>query len=308
MTAADVRDVGKRLSNWGRWGDDDQIGTLNFIGEAEVKAALSLPQRGRVISCAIDFNADGPMPDRGRYNPRHLMVETGAGMNLPGGFCYADDVLEMSLQSATQWDGLSHVHYDGQMYNGKSSSLITSFGAGANAITEVCNGIVGRAVLLDIARLKGRDYLEPGTSISPEDLDECASQEGVEIRTGDIVMVRTGTVGRAVAAGAWESSFVFGPSAGLAFECADWLHTKEVAAVACDNVAVEVMPGPITDCLMPLHMVCLRDIGLTFGEIFNLDPMAEACAASGTYEALLTAPPLPITGAVGSPVNPLVIV
>jgi kynurenine formamidase len=308
MNSTDVRAVGKRLSNWGRWGDDDQLGTLNHIGPEQVTHALSLPRQGRVISCAIDFNADGPMTNRGRYNPRLYMLQTGVGMHLPGGFCYADDVIEMSLQAATQWDALAHVHYDGLMYNGRPSSLITSRGAGANSIDAVRHGVVGRAVLLDIARFVGRDCLEGATEISPEQLDGCAAAAGVEIRIGDIVLVRTGVVGRQVTAGRWDADFLGGASPGLSFECAEWLHGHEIAAVAADNVAVEVMPGSVEDCMLPLHMVCLRDLGMTFGEIFNLDLLAEACAASGRYEGFLTAPPLPITGAVGSPINPLVII
>jgi kynurenine formamidase len=305
LTATDVRKLGARLSNWGRWGDQDQLGTLNFIGPEQRAAATSLPRSGQAISLAIDFNADGPMPDRGRFNPRHIMTETGAGQNLPGGFQYADDIFEMSLQSATQWDALSHAFYDGQLYNGYASSTITSAGASLNSITAVRNGVVGRGVLLDVAGSRGVGSLPPGTAISAADLQKCADDQGVLISTGDIVLVRTGAVGQAVATGNWESSFVFGPSSGLALDCAEWLHDKQIAAVAADNVAVEVMPNDAEDCLMPLHMVCQRDMGLIFGEIWNLDELAVALRASGTYEFLLVAPPLPVSGAVGAPVNPI---
>ncbi|MBL7496646.1 cyclase family protein [Frankia sp. CNm7] len=307
LTAQDVRRYGKRLSNWGRWGDDDELGTLNHIGAEQIAAALALPRANRSVSLAIDFGADGPMPDQGRYNPKHVMVETGATMELPGGFRYADDTVEMSLQAATQWDSLAHVFYDGMLYNGRPSSLVTESGAAANAITAVRDGVVGRGVLLDVARQRGIPWLEPGTAIQPDELAACAAAQGVGVRRGDLVLVRTGAVGQQLAAGTWDPSFVFGPSAGLGFACAEWMSVNEIAAVAADNVAVEVMPGEVDDCLMPLHMVCQRDMGLIFGEIFNLERLSTACAASGRYEFLLVAPPLPFVGAVGSPVNPLAI-
>lgn len=307
LTAQDVRQLGKRVSNWGRWGEGDELGTLNHIGAAEVLQATALPRTGRVISCAIDFGAGGPMPDAGRFNPSHVMVETGEGMEMPGGFCYADDTVQMSLQAATQWDGLAHVFYDGLLYNGKPSSLVTEAGAAVNSITAVRHGIVGRGILLDVARHRGVPFLAPGSAVEPEELDACAAAQGVEVRRGDIVLVRTGGVGQNIAAGSWDSSFVFGPSAGLSFGCAEWFATHENAAVAVDNVAVEVLPGDYDDCIMPLHMVCLRDLGMTFGEIFNLEALSEDCADNSTYEFLLTAPPLPFVGAVGSPVNPLAI-
>jgi kynurenine formamidase len=307
LTAQDVREYGKRLSNWGRWGDDDELGTLNFIGAEQVRAALALPREGRSLSLAIDFAADGPMPDQGRYNPKHIMVETGATMELPGGFRYADDTVEMSLQAATQWDSLAHVFYDGMLYNGRPSSLVTQSGAAANAITAARDGVIGRGVLLDVARQRDVPWLEPGTVAQPADLDACAAAQGVEIRRGDIVVVRTGAVGQQLATGKWDPSFVFGPSAGLGFRCCEWLAAHQIAAVAADNVGVEAMPGEVEDCLMPLHMVCQRDMGLIFGEIFNLEALSRACAQSGRYEFLLVAPPLPFVGAVGSPVNPLAI-
>ena len=230
----------------------------------------------------------------------------GEGLELPGGFQYADDTADLTLQGATQWDALSHVFYDGQMFNGFSSSLITSEGAGANSIDKMRNGVVSRGVLLDIARHQELPWLPDGTAILPDELDECALAQGLEIRPGDVVLIRTGRVGRALEEG-WTESFVFGPNPGLSVHCAGWLHDSMIAAVGVDNVGVEVQPGEVDDCMMPLHMIALRNIGLTFGEIFNLELLGDACASLGRFEFLFTAPPLPILGAVGSPINPLAI-
>ncbi|MGO8862496.1 MAG: cyclase family protein [Acidimicrobiales bacterium] len=307
-----MRELGERYSNWGRWGADDERGTANFITEQVVLAACAIPRVGRVVSCAIDFHLDGPMPydeptvPGARYNVQHRMTVTGEGLELPGGFQYADDTADLTLQGATQWDALSHVFYDGQMFNGFSSSLITSEGAGANSIDKMRNGVVSRGVLLDIARHQELPWLPDGTAILPDELDECALAQGLEIRPGDVVLIRTGRVGRALEEG-WTESFVFGPNPGLSVHCAGWLHDSMIAAVGVDNVGVEVQPGEVDDCMMPLHMIALRNIGLTFGEIFNLELLGDACASLGRFEFLFTAPPLPILGAVGSPINPLAI-
>jgi kynurenine formamidase len=313
ITAADVRDIGERLSNWGRWGDDDERGTLNFVTPEVVKAACAVPREGRVISLAIDFHADGPMPfpaGQGRYNVQHRMTETGVGQEMPGGFQYSDDAVDLVLQSGTQWDALAHVFYDGFLYNGRPASVVTEHGAGANSIDKIRAGVLSRGVLLDIARHRGVQWLDDGEAIGPDELAACADAAGIEVRRGDVVVVRTGRVGRAAVEG-WTPEFVFGPNPGLSVHCAEWLHVNEVAAVAVDNVAVEVQPVPggeeVEDCLMPLHMICLRNIGLTFGEIFDLEELGTACAELGRHEFLLTAPPLPILGAVGSPINPLAV-
>jgi kynurenine formamidase len=312
LTLDMVKEWGRELSNWGRWGDDDQIGTLNLLTPEKVRAGAALVRTGRVISCAIDFGKDGPMPAGGspgigRFNPLLTMTQTGANQHLPGGFQYADDEIQMTLQAATQWDALAHAFYDDVMYNGRPQSLIDHHGASANSIHNVRNGIAGRAVLLDIARHKGVPSLDDGFAIMPDDLDACATAEAVKVGAGDILLIRTGRTGRATTDGGYGDSFVFGPTPGLSVRCAHWLKLHDVAAVAADNVGVEVMPSEVPGAMMPLHMICLRDMGLTFGEIFDLDELGAACAESGVYEFFLSAAPLPIIGAVGSPINPLAI-
>ena len=212
LTDQTVREWGAELSNWGRWGDDDEIGTLNLITPDRVAEAAASVREGVVVSCAIDFNADGPMPGQGRFNPRHTMTQTGHDQQFPGGFRYADDDLELTLQCATQWDALSHVYYDDHLYNGRPSSVITSDGALANSIDRLRERVVGRGVLLDVAADAGTEALEDGTAVTPDDLDSAAAAQGVEVRAGDVLLVRTGRTGRARRDGAWGTSFVFGPS------------------------------------------------------------------------------------------------
>jgi kynurenine formamidase len=313
IDARTVREWGELYSNWGRWGEDDERGTLNFITPERVLAACALPRRGLVISCALPFDAKGPQSGLGgRHNPIHRMLATGsdalAGAQdfLPGGFNYADDAVTMPLQCGTQWDALAHVFYDGRMYGGRDVRLVTSGGARANSIDRIANGVVARGVLLDLPRLTKQPWLEDGTRILPGHLDACAEAEGVAIEPGDVLLVRTGMLTRCLEQKSWKG-YCGGPAPGLSVHCARWLYERELAAVATDTWGVEVIPNETQDCFQPLHMISLRNTGLLFGEIFHLDALAEACAEDGRYAFLFCAPPLPITGAVGSPINPLAI-
>ena len=312
LTAETVRRWGRRYSNWGRWGPDDQRGTLNFITPDRVLAACALPRRGLVVSCALPFDRNGPQPPGGsRHNPIHVMLADGGdalsgAQHYPGGFQFADDAIHMPLQCGTQWDALAHVFYDGRMYNDRDIRLVSSRGARANSIDQLANGVVARGVLLDVPRMLGEPWLEDGTRVRPEDLDLCAERQGVAVESGDVLLVRTGMLKRCLEAGSWEG-YCGGPAPGLSMHCAGWLHEREVAAVATDTWGVEVIPNETSDCFQPLHMICLRDIGLLLGEIFQLESLADACAEDGRYAFLFSAPPLPITGAVGSPINPLAI-
>ncbi len=313
LDAQTVREWGKRYSNWGRWGADDQIGALNLITRQRVLAACALPRTGRVISCALPFDQHGPQTGfAGRHNPIHVMLAdggdalSGAQDFIPGGFRYADDAVTMPLQCGTQWDALGHVFYDGKMYNDRDISLVTSGGAMQNGIEHIKHGVVGRGVLLDIPRARQLPWLEDGTPILPDELDRCAESVGVTIESGDIVLVRTGMMTRCLEQKSWKG-YCGGPAPGLSIHCARWLFEREVAAVATDTWGIEVLPNETPDCFQPLHMISLRNSGVCFGEIFFLDDLAEACAEDGSCAFLFTAPPLPITGAVGSPINPLAI-
>ena len=301
----DFRQVGKRLSNWGRWGDTDERGTVNLITPERIVAASGLIKRGAVFDLGIPFDASGPQPGRGRINPVRLMSQTGDQQQFRGAFHFSDDYVFMPLQSASQWDGLAHVYYDDQLYNGFPASDVGPQGALHCSIDKLAKGIVGRGVLLDIARLHGVDWLQAGEVITPEDFDAAAAAQGVEVLPGDIVFFRTGWR-RKFKQERDPAAFMSGePGIGLA--CAQWLHDHDVAVIASDNWAIEVVPGENPDEMMEVHMVLIRDMGMTLGEILDLDELAEDCAADGVYEFFTAAPPIKFTRAVGSPINPLAI-
>lgn len=316
------RDVVDEVSNWGRWGEDDQLGTLNLIGPDEVRAAASLIRTGQVVPLGVPLDGWLPNSRTGfRRNPQHLMVVDGGdddladkskGFVTPGGrnalqvmhgdFRFTEDMLILPSQAGTQWDGIPHVYYDRQMYNGYPSASITSFGASRCGIEHAARkGVVGRGVFLDVARHHSVGVLPAGYGISPAELDEVAAAEGVEIRLGDIVLVRTGAWGKFL--GDRDGKEYLLDYAGLTWECAIWAHQHDVAAIAMDNSQVEVL----ADGTHPLHRLCIRNMGMLLGEIWNLESLSDACAADGFYDFFLDAQPLDVPGAVGASINPVAI-
>jgi kynurenine formamidase len=307
-----IRETGERCRNWGRWGTDDERGTLNYITPEAIVEAARLVKRGAVFSLAIPFNARGPQINQPRrFNPIHRMMITGpdcttGAITFPGGVGFSDDMVIMPLQCATQWDALSHCFEDGRMYNGYDANEVSSRGAKRNGIDKIAIGVVARGVLLDIPRLKGVKWLEPGYAITAGDLDAALAAHHVTVRSGDALLVRTGHMTLCKDRGGW-GTYAGGDAPGLSFHTADWIHRRQIAAVATDTWGMEVRPNEIADSFQPLHQVCIPNMGLTIGEIFFLDDLADDCARDGVYEFFFVAPPLPITGAVGSPINPLAI-
>lgn len=301
--------------NWGRWGEDDRLGTLNFIDDAKRARAATLVRTGRTISLSQPFDSHGPQNGwRRRTNPVHTMLDTGLDaehgkQEFPHGCGGADDVIAMPLQCSTQWDGLGHIFDHGYAWNGRrAGDVVTGAGDLVTGIEHTADVLVSRGVLLDVARHLSPEAgeLADGTAISPADLEACAAAQGIEVTRGDIVLVRTGHYTRARREG-W-GTYAGGPAPGLSLSAAGWLHRTEIAAIATDTWGFEVRPNEFdVPAFQPLHQVAIPNMGLTIGEMWDLDELAEACAARASWEFLLTAATLPITGAVGSPVNPLAI-
>lgn len=309
MNIETVRALATKYRNWGRWGATDELGTVNFITPAKIAAAARLVRQGKVLSLAIPFDANGPQTGYGgRVNPLHQMLQDGGDIangaqDFIPGLRYCDDTVTMPLQCATQWDALSHIYFDGRMYNDRGPEEVTSSGARSNAITALKDKIVSRGILLDVPRLKQKPWLEPGEAIYPADLDAAAAMAKVTIESGDIALIRTGQMKQVRERGSW-GDYSGGPAPGLSLTCADWLASHEIAGYATDTWGTEVIPNETPDVFQPLHCVAIVNMGMLVGEIFTLEALADDCAADGVYEFLFVAPPLPITGAVGSPINP----
>jgi kynurenine formamidase len=311
---AEIAKAAKAYSNWGRWGADDVLGTVNFLTEETRLAAAGLVRRGASFSLAQPFDMDGPQKGwRRRTNPVHTMLDTGSdaargSQGFPHGIGGADDVIFMPLQCSTQWDGLGHIFDHGMAWNGRDAAItVTSDGDLVTGIEHLAKPICGRGVLLDVGRVIGdeRGELADGYAITEADLAATAAAHGVSVRRGDLVLVRTGRYARAVREG-W-GDYAGGAAPGLSFTTAGWLHSTEIAAIATDTWGFEVRPNEFDEAFQPLHQVAIPHIGLLIGEMWNLEELAADCAADGVYEFLLTAAPLPITGAVGSPVNPIAV-
>jgi kynurenine formamidase len=301
-------EMAARVRNWGRWGPEDEIGTLNLIDDAARRRGAAAVVSGRAFALGLPLSeAEGIQLGfvEGRVNPTRTMVQVNQPVNAdqPEWVCFSEDVLTMATQCATHWDALAHSSYGGVIYNGYPASTVSADGAARCGIHRL-GAVVSRGVLLDVARALGRDVLEPGYPIMPGDLDAAREMADVAMEPGDIVLVRTGQMvhlapeRRDLVAYTW-------PSPGLTIETAEWFHRHDVAAVATDTLVFEVYPSQHEDAYLPVHLLHLVEMGLTQGQNWVLDALAEDCASDGRYTFLLDATPLPLTNAVGSPLNPL---
>jgi kynurenine formamidase len=317
LTRQDLREAAEKYKNWGKWGPDDEIGTLNYTRPDDIVAAARLVKQGKVISLALNFDHTGPQgakskyPSLGRINPVHVMLRTGtdaySGVLDHRGIRAADDMVVMPLQCGTQWDGLGHIFYENNMWNGYDCREVTSFGAQKCGIEKTKARMVGRGVFLDVARVLGKDPLDDGYGITGADLDRAAAAHGVTVGRGDYVIVRTGQMEAKLAAGNWDG-YPGGDAPGFAFETIDWIQRNQIAAIASDTWGCEVRPNESEPGItQPWHWIVIPIMGLTMGEIFYLGDLAKDCAADKVYEFMFVAPAIPITGAVGSPTNPLAI-
>lgn len=300
-------DLAARLSNAGRWGADDRIGTINFIDDEARRRAAACITKGKAFSLALPLDAmqgiqTGIMPLR--INPLRTMTQINLPLlGDPSAFCTSDDIVTMGLQAATHWDGLGHVSYDGKLYNGVAASTITEFGSTVLGIHNIAT-MVSRGVLLDVARALGVPRLEASYPITAADLDAAEALARTEVLPGDIVLVRTG-----------QMEFLtngdkpgYGQSSpGLTVGTAQWFRDRDVAAVATDTLPLEVIPCEDPTVFLPVHLLHLVAMGMTQGQNFVLDELALDCAADGVYTFFLDASPQPFVNAVGSPVNPVAI-
>ena len=286
---------------WNRWGADDERGALNFIGPAEVKRATALVQTGEVLRLAQLLSSKTPVPSH-RCGLQHFMGRDGgdyavAGSKRPGGFQFAEDTVVMPLHIGTHVDALCHAWYDDKLYNGYLGDTIRSTTGALRLGVDKMPPVVTRGVLLDLVRLKGR-VLVPGEAITAADLQAAAAAAGVTPGRGDAVLLRTGWL---------ESQKTvkkpdFDTEPGIEIEAARWLATRDVAIIGADNFAVEVLPFA-AGTVFPVHQCLIRDYGVPLLEGLMLDPLV----ASGRHEFLFMASALPIVGATGSPLAPVVV-
>lgn len=294
--------LAERVSNWGRWGPDDERGTVNLIDAAAVQRGLAAAREGKTYSLAL------PLEERGlqhrssatRQNPK---LETYAVNEPFGSVAFSDDKVTTALQAATHWDALAHVSYDGLLYNGFPAEAITPTGTTRCGIDAV-GAVVTRGVLLDVARAHGAERLDPSHGITGDDLEAAAALGALTVEPGDVVLLRTGQMQHWLGG---DRSAYWAPSPGPVPGCVEWLREHDVAAIATDNGTFELMPDADGGYDMPVHGLLLRDVGMIQGQNWNLEELAADCHADGAYEFLLSASPEPFTGACGAPVHPVAI-
>ena len=297
LTKADVDRMMTELSNWGRWGKEDQLGAINLITPSKRKQAAALVKEGVSVSLAHDVEKERAADNSNPF--QHTMTLTGA--NPASQFSLDAYSVNYHGYAHTHLDALCHVFYQGKMYNGFSQEEVTQKGAGRLSILNLKQGIFTRGILIDVARLKGVPYLEPETPIYVEDLEAWEKKAGVKVSSGDVIFIRTGRWARRAAVGPWD---VGRHSAGLHASCARWLKERGVAILGSD-AASDVVPSRVEGVNLPIHQLVLVALGVHIFDNCDLEAISEAAAKRNRWEFLLTAAPLAVPGGTGSPLNPI---
>ncbi len=297
----------KSLSNWGRWGADDELGTLNLVTPEKRVSAVGLVKDGVTVSCARPIVTDAATDVT--FQPQRYMVESGDGW--AGGEKLTNSRSQSSMefigmvfhgQTITHVDSLCHVFWEAQMYNGRPSHLVsTRLGATAETIEVLQNGVVTRGVLLDVPKVRGIDWLEPDEGAFPEDLDAAEKACGVRVEEGDVLLIRTGHYKRRTELGP------FGPEhSGPHVACLPWLRQRGVAMLGSDT-SNDVAPSLYENLVLPVHQMGIVGMGLWLIDNCNLEELAQACQERNRWEFLLVIGPLRIRNGTGSPVNPIAV-
>ena len=285
------------LSNWGRWGKDDEMGAMNLITPSKRKQAAGLVKEGASFSLARDAEKEKALDNPVPFG--HHMTKTG--FNNPGSSSGDTFTISHHGYAHTHMDSLCHFFYKGKMFNGYSQELVTEQGAAKLSIRNFKNGIFTRGILMDIPALKGVDYLEPGTPIYPEDLDAWEKKAHLKAGSGDVVFIRTGRWALRDAKGPWEASK---KSAGLYASCAKWLKSRDIAMLGSD-AASDVMPSGIEGVAQPIHTLVLVAMGMPIFDNCDLELISKEANRRQRWEFLVTASPLAVPGATGSALNPI---
>ena len=301
--------------NWGKWGPDDEVGSLNYLTPEVIVKAAGAIKSGKVFTLQVKMaNPEGDPVWPGRAGAiRTTVIDegnwiAGKGIDFPGGLHYADDYLSCFTQGSTQYDALGHVWYDGQIWNGYDAKTTIGGLAKASVMPLAEHGIVGRGILLDIARWRGKEVLDRAETFTHEDLIACAAAQGTKIEPRDILVVRTGWIAKfyKVTREEFFRDFV---EPGLTYspELVNWFNDMEIPNLVTDTIANEVTIDPVSGVALPLHNALMRNLGITLTEIAWLEDLAADCAQDRQYTFLYTAAPLKLVNGTGAPVNPVVI-
>ena len=296
------------VKNWGRWGADDERGTMNYLTPDKIAAAAKLVRSGRAVSMAIPINKlagpDNPNPAAHLMSRLHDLPVSESGLSF--GMCYL--AMASHGDCHTHVDALNHVAYRGQLYNGKPAATLTSLGSDWGSITAYHTGIVGRGVLLDAARFRGVDWLEPGEAVDRKELEAIEKAQGVRLGEGDVLVFRTGHHARRLALGAWSNDYppAGEGKAGLHVDTVPWMHERRIAAFLPDGDG-ETVPSNVEAMPYPIHPLQITAMGMCVSDSLQLEDVAKACEDEGRWEFMVVGLPLRLPGATGTPWNPIAI-
>ncbi len=296
MPLADFDALCERVSNWGRWGADDQAGTLNYLTAERRAAARDQIRDGQLVSCANDISGAGRVDD-----PRPpLHVPFWSRM---GDLSVAGEALTITPHgwTITHLDSLSHVIWRGKMYNGVDVSPYRSADQSINSIMSAKDGVIGRGVLIDLPAAMGRDYLDPGDIGHLSDVEKALERQKCEILPGDIVYFRTGRFGRELTHGPAPTSAGL---AGVSVDCVDWAHEKQISLFVCDG-GMDPQPSEVEGVRIPWHILTLVQMGAMLIDNANLEALAAACEQKGRWTFMTTLAPLRVVAGNASPINPI---
>ncbi|MBD5636181.1 MAG: cyclase family protein [Candidatus Eremiobacteraeota bacterium] len=319
MAIENVPDVGELLKNdpknWGKWGANDEVGSLNYLTSREVLRGVGSVKQGKTFTLQVLIgHPKGDPIWPGRKGAQRISVLdkgqylAGKGPPSPGGSEFADDMLIMNLQGSTQYDALGHCWYDDRLYNGYDAKTTIGGMSKASVLPIAERGVVGRGVLIDIARYRGKAVLAEGETFTHEDVLAAAKRQRTTIEKHDILILRTGWVGAFYERSRAERFKKF-VEPGLTYSPAlvAWFSDMEIPNLVTDTIGNEVTTDPQSGVALPLHNALMRNLGVAFTEIALLDPLAADCEADGQYTFLYAAAPLKVVGGSGAPVNPIVV-
>ena len=308
VTLAAFNSTFESVKNWGRWGPEDDRGTLNFLTPEKVVAAAALVRSGRTVSMAIPINKmagpDNASPAVHHMSLMHDIPISESGLSF--GMCYL--AMASHGDCHTHVDALNHVGYRGQLYNGKPTSLLTSRGSEWGNITAYATGIVGRGVMLDAARYRKVPWLEPGDAVTRDELEAIEASQGLRLGEGDILVFRTGHHARRLALGPWSNEYPpsGGGKAGLHMDTVPWMHERRIAAFLPDGDG-ETVPSNVEGMPYPIHALQITAMGMCVSDSLQLEELAQACEQEGRWEFMVVGLPLRLPGATGTPWNPIAI-
>jgi len=294
------------VCNWGRWGADDERGTLNYVAAEHVRRAAALVRSGRSVSMAVPINTVA-----GPDNPRpaaHYMVQNydiHSDLGEPQ-FCTDFLATEFHGDCHTHIDALCHIAYQGKLYNGKPASAVTSHGPTLQDITAFAHGIVGRGVLLDIPRLRGVKWLEPGEAVTRAELEAAEKAQGVRLTEGDVFVFRTGHHRRRLELGPWNNGYDGEGKAGLHVDTIPLLHERKVAAFLPDGDG-ETVPSNVEGVAYPIHTLQIAAMGMVCADSLQFEELVKVCEEEKRWEFLVVAAPLRLPRGTGSLFNPIAI-